>query len=122
MMMSFPVMVCITRFLRHPICFSERGLDRLLVDRFVVAKDEDKPRRPTNQRTAVNQAISSKYSAPLDLIINSIPLQRYDRLSLLLTSAAALALADHPIQPVADQEDGSAYDLEAWRSSLKMQH
>jgi len=37
----------------------------------------------------------------------SIPVQRSIRLSLTLTGAAALALANSPIQPVAAQDDGS---------------
>ena len=40
-------------------------------------------------------------------------MQRSLRLSFSLTSAAALALANTPIQPVAAQEDGSAADLNA---------
>ena len=46
-------------------------------------------------------------------------MQRSLRLSLSLTSAAALALASTPIQPVAAQEDGSAADLGVMEINLK---
>ena len=46
-------------------------------------------------------------------------MQRSLRLSLSLTSAAALALANTPIQPVAAQEDGNADDLGVMEINLK---
>ena len=46
-------------------------------------------------------------------------MQRSLRLSLSLTSAAALALASTPIQPVAAQDDGSAADLGVMEINLK---
>ncbi len=46
-------------------------------------------------------------------------MQRSLRLSLSLTGAAALALANTPIQPVAAQEDGSADDLGVMEINLK---
>ncbi|KZR62176.1 carbamoyl-phosphate synthase [Prochlorococcus sp. MIT 1303] len=46
-------------------------------------------------------------------------MQRSIRLSLSLTGAAALALANTPIQPVAAQEDGSAEDLGVMEINLK---
>ena len=46
-------------------------------------------------------------------------MQRSLRLSLSLTGAAALALANTPIQPVAAQEDGSAADLDVMETNLK---
>jgi len=45
--------------------------------------------------------------------------QRSLRLSLSLTGAAALALANTPIQPVAAQDDGSAADLGVMEINLK---
>ena len=41
----------------------------------------------------------------------SIPVQRSLRLSLSVATAAALALASTPIQPIAAQDDDSAADL-----------
>ena len=46
-------------------------------------------------------------------------MQRSIRLSLSLTGAAALALANTPIQPVAAQDDGSAADLGVMEINLK---
>ena len=46
-------------------------------------------------------------------------MQRSFRLSLTLTGAAALALANTPIHPVAAQDDGSADDLGVMEIKLK---
>ncbi len=46
-------------------------------------------------------------------------MQRSARLSLSLTGAAVLALANTPIQPVAAQEDGNAADLGVMEINLK---
>ena len=46
-------------------------------------------------------------------------MQRSLRLSLSLTGAAALALANSPIQPVAAQDDGSADDLGVMEINIK---
>ena len=46
-------------------------------------------------------------------------MQHYFHLPLSLAGAAALALANTPIQPVAAQEDGSAADLGVMEINLK---
>ena len=50
---------------------------------------------------------------------SSIPVQRSVRLSLSLTGAAALALANTPLHPVAAQDAGSAEDLGVMEIKLK---
>ena len=56
----------------------------------------------------------------LKALNSSIAVQRALRLALSLTGATALALANTPIQPVADkQEEGSAEDLGVMSISLK---
>ena len=47
-----------------------------------------------------------------------IPVQRLIRLSLSVASAAALAIASSPFQPVAAQEDGSVADLGVMETRL----
>ena len=46
-------------------------------------------------------------------------MQRSVRISLSLTGAAALALANTPIQPVAAQEEGTADDLGMMEINIK---